>query len=216
MLEHLGLAHCAARRQQQRGPEEFEDLLQESRVGLIRGLDRFETQRGLRPSSYLLSRATGQILHYRRDRFRTIRIPWRLRDLYAAGLKIQREREQHRQPALGDHELAAALSVRPERWAAAVRSHGAGQVLELSANPVEPTNSCEDDEQLNWLRSVLHQVEGMPGKVLQAHLIEGQSIKSLTEAFNCSRSSLRLHLNEGLGLLREWAHRDGLMPLPPN
>ena len=97
-----------------------------------------------------------------------------------------------------------------------MRSHGAGQVLELSANPVEPTNSCEDDEQLNWLRSVLHQVEGMPGKVLQAHLIEGQSIKSLTEAFKCSRSSLRLHLNEGLGLLREWAHRDGLMPLPPN
>ena len=86
-LKHLGLAHCAARRQQQRGPEEFDDLLQESRVGLIRGLERFDQQRGLRPSSYLLSRATGQILHYRRDRSRTIRIPWRLRDLYAAGMK---------------------------------------------------------------------------------------------------------------------------------
>ena len=80
-LKHLGLAHCAARRQQQRGPEEFDDLLQESRVGLIRGLERFDQQRGLRPSSYLLSRATGQILHYRRDRSRTIRIPWRLREL---------------------------------------------------------------------------------------------------------------------------------------
>jgi len=77
-LKHLGLAHCAARRQQQRGPEEFDDLLQESQVGLIRGLERFDQQRGLRPSSYLLSRATGQILHYRRDRSRTIRIPWRL------------------------------------------------------------------------------------------------------------------------------------------
>ena len=80
VLEHLGLAHCAARRQQQRGPEEFDDLLQESRVGLIRGMDRFDPQRGLRHSSYLLSRATGQILHYRRDRSRTIRIPWRLRE----------------------------------------------------------------------------------------------------------------------------------------
>ena len=49
-LEHLGLAHCAARRQQQRGPEEFDDLLQESRLGLIRGMDRFDPQRGLRHS----------------------------------------------------------------------------------------------------------------------------------------------------------------------
>ena len=114
-LKHLGLAHCAARRQQQRGPEEFDDLLQESRVGLIRGLERFDRQRGVHPSSYLLSRATGQILHYRRDRSRTIRIPWRLRDLYAAGMKIQREREQNQLPSLSDQELAAKPSVRPER-----------------------------------------------------------------------------------------------------
>ena len=79
-LEHLGLAHHAARRQQQRGPEEFEDLLQESRLGLIRGLDRLDPQRGLKPTSYLLARATGQVLHYRRDRYRAIRIPWRLRE----------------------------------------------------------------------------------------------------------------------------------------
>ena len=59
----LALAHCAASRQEQRGTEEFDDLLNDSRVGLIRGLERFDRQRGVHPSSYLLSRATGQILH---------------------------------------------------------------------------------------------------------------------------------------------------------
>ena len=108
-LKHLGLAHCAARRQHQRGPEEFDDLLQESRVGLIRGLERFDRQRGVQPSSYLLSRATGPILHHRCDRSRTIRLPWRLRDLYATRVSIQREREQNQQPSLGDKELAAKL-----------------------------------------------------------------------------------------------------------
>ena len=91
---------------------------------MIRGLERFDQQRGLRSSSYLLLRATGQILHNRRDLSRTIRIPWRLRDLYAAGMKIQRKREQNRQPLLSDQDLAAELSVRPERWAAAVESQG--------------------------------------------------------------------------------------------
>ena len=212
-LKHLGLAHCAARRQKQRGPEEFDDLLQESSVGLIRGLDRFEPQRGLKPSSYLLSRATGQILHYRRDRSRIIRIPWRLRDLYTAGMKIQREREQNRQSLLSDQKLAAELSVRPERWAAAVQSHSASQVVDLSDSPEEAASSWTEDEHLDWLRSVLHQVDGLAGTVLKAHMIEGQSLKDLAQVLKCSRSSLRLQLNEGLGLLRQWAQRDGLMPV---
>ena len=104
-LKHLGQAHCTARRQEQRGPEEVDDLLQKSHVELIRDLQRFDRQRALRPSSYLLSRAIGQILHCRRDRARTIRIPWRLRDLYTAGMKIEREREQNRQVLLSDQDL---------------------------------------------------------------------------------------------------------------
>ena len=172
---------------------------------MIRGLERFDQQRGLRPSSYLLSWATGQILHYRRDRSRTIRIPWRLRDLYAAGMKIQREREQNRQPLLSDQDLATELSVQPERWSAADQSHG--------ASPGEPASPRAEDEHLDWLKSVLHQVDGLAGTVLQAHLIEGQTLKDLAQAMNCSRSSLRLHLHEGVQLLQQWAQRDGLMPI---
>ena len=132
----------------------FDDLLQESRVGLIRGLERFDPQRRVKPSSYLLSRATGQILHYRRDRSRIIRIPWRLRDLYAAGMKIQREREQNQQALLSDLELAGELSVRPKRWAAAVQSHGTSQVVDLSASPGEPASSKAADEHLDL--SLIH------------------------------------------------------------
>lgn len=58
-----------------------------------------------------------------------------------------------------------------------MQSHGASQVLGLNALLGEPTSCNEDDEQLNLLKSVQHQVEGIPGMVLQGHLIEGQSIK---------------------------------------
>lgn len=64
-----------------------------------------------------------------------------------------------------------------------------------------------------WLKSVLHQVDGLAGTVLQAHLIEGQTLKDLAQGMNCSRSSLRLHLHEGVKLLQQWAQRDGLMPI---
>ena len=60
---------------------------------------------------------------------------------------------------------------------------------------------------------MLHQVDGMAGTMLQAHLIEGQTLKDLAQAMNCCCSSLRLHLHEGLQLLRQWAQRNGLMPI---
>ena len=69
-------------------------------------------------------------------------------------MKIQRDREQSRQSSLSDQELADALSVHPERWAAAVLSHGASQVVDLSTSPVEPTQACEVDEHLDWLKRV--------------------------------------------------------------
>ena len=78
---------------------------------------------------------------------------------------------------------------------------------------LESQQACAKDEHLDWLRSVLYQVEGKVGMVLHAYLIEGQSLKDLAQAPNCKRSSLHLYLNEGLGLLRQWAHRDGLMPI---
>ena len=92
----------------------------------------------------------------------------RLRDLDAAGMKIQREREQNRQALLSDQELADELLVRPERWAAAVQSHEASQVIDLNATPGEPASSRTEDEHLDWLKSVLHQGDGLAGTVLQA------------------------------------------------
>ena len=56
-------------------------------------------------------------------------------------------------------------------------------------------------------------MDGLTGTVLKAHMIEGQTLKDLAQAMNYSRSSLRVHLHEGLQLLRQWAQRDGLMPI---
>ena len=128
-------------------------------------------------------------------------------------MKIQREREQNRQALLSDRDLSGELSVLPERWAAAVKSHGASQVVDQTASPEEPASSCAEDEHLDWLKGVLHKVDGTAGTVLQAPLIEGQTLKDLAQAMNCSRSSLRLYLDEGLQLLRQSSQRDGLIPI---
>ena len=72
---HLGIAGMIASRQNLRGPEERDDLEQEARVGVIRGCERFNPQRGIKPSTFLSTAANGQVLHFRRDRTCTIGFP---------------------------------------------------------------------------------------------------------------------------------------------
>ena len=105
-FQHLGLAGFVASRLQRQGLDDLDDLMQEARLGLLRGAERFNRQRDLKPSTCLTSCARGQVLHYRRDRAAMLRIPWRLRDLYATGMKLQRAMEQGNQAPLSDGELA--------------------------------------------------------------------------------------------------------------
>ena len=109
----MGLAHCLATRQQQSGLEEHDDLLQEARLSLIQGMDNWDPSRGFRPSSYIISRANGQVLHYRQDHSRMVRIPWRLQDLYVPGQRLQQERVQ---TGLDDSSVAERLKVTLQRW----------------------------------------------------------------------------------------------------
>ena len=125
VLNHLGIAGMIASRQTRRGPEERDDLEQEARVGLIRGWERFDPGRGFKASTFLSTAANGQVLHFRRDRASTIRVPWRLRDTYVKGQTMQKEQLQHGGPALSDAQLADALNITVQRWQEACSSQQA-------------------------------------------------------------------------------------------
>ena len=142
VLKHMGLAHCVATRQQQRGPEEHDDLLQEARLGLIQGMDNWDPSRGFRPSSYLMSRANGQVLHYRRDRSRMVRIPWRLQDLYVSGQRLQQERMQKGLPLLDDSSIAERLRVTLQRWLDATAAEVSKKIMPIGNLDLETTPCC--------------------------------------------------------------------------
>ena len=80
-----------------------------------------------------MPRITGEILHYRRDRLRTLRVPWRLNDLHAKGMRLQTDRIQHGQQALDAADLADALGVTPQRWQQACIAHRHRHLVSLQA-----------------------------------------------------------------------------------
>ena len=218
VLKHLGLAHLGALRQLKRGDGERDDFIQEGRLGLIRALDQFEAFRGHRVSSYAMPRITGQILHYRRDRLRTLRIPWRLNDLHAKGMKIQADRLHRGEPAWDASTLAQRLGVTLQRWQQACMAHQHRHLVSLQTStralatsshdtathleslPARPNH--QNDPQLTWLKTALHGLDPGRRRWLCAHWLDGLSITAIARQEGLDRRTLQRLLSETLDDLR--------------
>ena len=77
---HLPLVEHCARRFRNRG-EPFEDLVQVGTIGLLKSVDRFDTDRGVEFSTYATPTIIGEIKRYFRDKGWAIRVPRRLQEL---------------------------------------------------------------------------------------------------------------------------------------
>ena len=99
--EHLGLAHQQAQRFARRWSVAVEELIGPAYEGLCKGAVDFDPSRGHRPSSYLVPKVKGELLHHIRDTGFAVRISHRLRELWirarrplALGLSDQQIAEQ--------------------------------------------------------------------------------------------------------------------------
>ena len=213
VLQHLGLARLVAKRQRRQGPEEYDDLLQEACLGLIAGVDRFDASRGLKPSSYLLSRANGQVMHYRRDRAATLRIPWRLRDLAVRAGRLRDGLSPESQPPRSRQGLARRLGVTETRLQDAFAALHCARSQSLDAMPCELPDERALDDQREWLVKAMVELDPEQRRVLQAHLIDGQSLREVARRQNVRAGGLRSVIQAGIARLQELAERDGELSL---
>lgn len=80
VLAHAGLATYMARKFANRG-EPLEDIIQVAQVGLLKAVDRFDPSRGVEFSTYAGATIVGEIKRHFRDKFWSVHVPHRLRDL---------------------------------------------------------------------------------------------------------------------------------------
>ncbi|MCT0225592.1 sigma factor [Synechococcus sp. CS-1328] len=115
--EHLGLAHQQARRFGRRWRMGVDELIGPAYEGLCKGAIGYDPGRGHRPSSYLVAKVRGELLHHLRDTGFLVRISHRLRELWIKARKPL---------ALGwsDAEIARHLGVELELWLECRRACG--------------------------------------------------------------------------------------------
>jgi RNA polymerase sigma-B factor len=80
------LAEYLARRFYGRG-EPLEDLIQVANIGLLKAIDRFDTERGVKFSTYATATVVGELKRHFRDKGWALRVPRRLQE---AGMSVGR------------------------------------------------------------------------------------------------------------------------------
>jgi DNA-directed RNA polymerase specialized sigma subunit len=109
VVTHVPLAQRQARRFAVRHGLEYADLLGPAYEGLCKAALGFDPSLGHRPSSYVVPKVQGELLHHLRDTGFVLQISHRLRELWL------RAREPLAR-GLSDEQIAAELGVPLALW----------------------------------------------------------------------------------------------------
>src|SRR5438270_22051 len=139
---HSGLAYRVATRFANRG-EAMDDLCQVAFLGLVKAINGFDPDRGLRFSTYAMPTILGELKRYFRDRGWAVRLPRRIHDLYlnVQGAVDELTQELGRSPTITD--IGERVGVSEEDVVAALEAGG----LRRSSS-LEATLNAEDSRSL--------------------------------------------------------------------
>lgn len=145
---NLGLVKKEASHWTNQCQESYDDLLQVGSIGLIRAIERFDTDKGYAFSSFAIPYVRGEIQHYLRDKGHSIRIPRRCLELkhQANKITISLRDKLNRQPT--DREIARELGISFPEW----------QEIKLANQNREPISldiSTTDQEDKNTIGDLI-------------------------------------------------------------
>src|SRR3954447_18257013 len=129
---HLPLVEHCARRFLNRG-EPLEDLVQVATIGLIKAVDRFDTDRGVEFSTYAIPTVLGEIKRHFRDKGWAVRVPRRLQELRMSIGSATSEMSQQLGRSPTPQEVAERLGVGLEDVLEGIESANAYATLSLDA-----------------------------------------------------------------------------------
>jgi RNA polymerase sigma-B factor len=134
---HLALVEHCARRFLNRG-EPFEDLVQVGTIGLIKAVDRFDSDRGVEFSTYATPTILGESKRHFRDKGWAIRVPRRLQELRMSIAASTGELSQKLGRSPTPREVAERLDVGIEEVLEGLESANAYSTLSLDAGESGP------------------------------------------------------------------------------
>jgi len=212
---HCGLAHRLAGRFANRG-EGGEDLTQVAMLGLVKAIEGFDPDRGLRFSTYATPTILGELKRHFRDRGWAVRLPRRVHDLY---LNVQHAidelaQELRRPPTL--QEIAERVCASVEDVVEAIEAGGLRRSASIDAR-VGPDDERslasslgEDDPDLAGvernltLAAVVERLPDVEQEIVRLRFVEGLTQLEIAQRVGRSQMQISRLLARTLDRLRGW------------
>lgn len=211
---HLPLVEHCARRFRNRG-EPFEDLVQVGTIGLIKSVDRFDTERGVEFSTYATPTIIGEIKRYFRDKGWAIRVPRRLQELRMQITAATAELTQSLGRSPTPRELGEAIGCSVEEIVEGIESSNAYSTLSLDAHSDSddgPGSMLDaigiDDEGLEHveiresIKPLLDRLDPREKKILLLRFFKNQTQSQIAEEIGVSQMHVSRLLTRTLEQLR--------------
>ncbi|MCD4534377.1 RNA polymerase sigma factor SigF [Nocardioides sp. cx-169] len=211
---HLPLVEHCARRFRNRG-EPFEDLVQVGTIGLIKSIDRFDSDRGVEFSTYATPTIIGEIKRYFRDKGWAIRVPRRLQELRMQIGAATAELTQSLGRSPTPRELAEAIGCTVEEIVEGIESSNAYSTLSLDASDDSEDGSASmldaigvDDAGLEHveiresIKPLLDQLDPREKKILLLRFFKNMTQSQIAEEIGVSQMHVSRLLTRTLDQLR--------------
>lgn len=211
--QYQGLALALAKRYGKRIAER-EEINQVALLGVLRSLDRFDPDRGIRFSTFAWTTVRGEIRRYYRDHTWALRVPRRLQELYlrTAGAIEELSQQLGRSPTLS--EVAAKTGDSEEDVIQAIEVRNALAPISLDA-PSEgddrriDVRAVGDDldaaEERGFLDPLLARLPSREQQILYLRFVEDLTQNEIAGRLGMSQMHVSRLLAHSLALLRMWA-----------
>ncbi|HZR15150.1 MAG TPA: SigB/SigF/SigG family RNA polymerase sigma factor [Acidimicrobiia bacterium] len=216
--EHVGLAEYLARRFADRG-ESFDDLRQVALVGLLKAVERFEPDRGLRFSTFATPTIVGELKRHFRDRGWALRVPRRVQELHLQLVKVVGTLSQELGRSPTPDEIARRTGTRVEDVLEAMEAGGVYRLasldaalaneerssLDLSARLGEDETEFEGVEQREELAGLLSNLPPRERRIVYLRFFDGLTQSEIANEVGISQMHVSRLLTKSLESLRSAA-----------
>jgi RNA polymerase sigma-B factor len=213
--EHVGLADYLARRFADRG-EAFDDLRQVALVGLLKAVERFEPDRGLRFSTFATPTIVGELKRHFRDRGWAVRVPRRVQELHLQLVKVVSTLSQELGRSPTPEEIARRTGTRVEDVLEAMEAGGVYRLASLDAALANEERSSldlsarlgEDDaefdgvERREELSALLNLLPSRERRIVFLRFFEGLTQSEIATEIGISQMHVSRLLTKSLETLR--------------
>ena len=212
---HLPLVDHCARRFANRG-EPLDDLVQVGTIGLIKSVDRFDTDRGVEFSTYATPTIIGEIKRYFRDKGWAIRVPRRLQELRMSISSVTSDLSQQLGRSPTPREIAERIGVTVEDVMEGLESANAYSTLSLDASDNNDDGNGSsmldslgiDDVALDHveiresIKPLIEQLPSREKRILMLRFFRGMTQSQIAAEIGVSQMHVSRLLNRTLEQLR--------------